>query len=303
MKQSVLGLLLLFYGVVLMGQDHFTAEFFENQEFAHKGGGQPENALSTIVRSIHNGINAIEIDIRMTADSQLVVFHDDSLHNVCISNKTDLIHNLSYAEVCQHPLKGTQDKPESVTLFRNLVDTLIKLVPEKKIDFILELDFKPHGDWGTAAIDELVNIVHEQTAIYGEGIYNYFFVSCFYPDVLKKLEKQDPKIIKAFSINTTPVESKFAAKMAAMLAPRIVKKYNAKILDVNYTRLTERYIRRWHRRGVFLNAYTVNKACEKKQLKAWGVAYTTNCPATNEDCATHKADQMKLNKRWKKKCK
>ncbi len=47
----------------------------------HRGAAAvaPENTLASFVRAISDGVDYLELDVRRTADEQLVVFHDDTL--------------------------------------------------------------------------------------------------------------------------------------------------------------------------------------------------------------------------------
>ena len=61
--------------------DHFSHDFFEKQRFAHRGGyaNGPENTIETILDNINHGVGAIEIDVEMTKDQKLVIFHDATI--------------------------------------------------------------------------------------------------------------------------------------------------------------------------------------------------------------------------------
>ncbi len=49
--------------------------------FAHRGGSAlaPENTLPAFLNGVRFGADALELDIRLTADNQVVVFHDETL--------------------------------------------------------------------------------------------------------------------------------------------------------------------------------------------------------------------------------
>ena len=66
--------------------DHFESSYFENQRFAHRGGYAlgPENTLQTVLLNLQNGVNAVEIDVQLTKDNQLVLFRDYSVDGLCV---------------------------------------------------------------------------------------------------------------------------------------------------------------------------------------------------------------------------
>src|ERR1035438_9977333 len=73
---------------------------------SHRGGAKlaPENSIEAIKVSRSLGVDAAEIDIRVTKDGQLVVFHDKSLKRLAGINKA--IKNLTVNEIKQINLKS-----------------------------------------------------------------------------------------------------------------------------------------------------------------------------------------------------
>ena len=60
-------------------------------DYAHRGlhdneHGIPENSMAAFQRAVDKGYG-IELDVHLTADNQLVVFHDDTLTRMCGINK------------------------------------------------------------------------------------------------------------------------------------------------------------------------------------------------------------------------
>lgn len=68
---------------------------------AHRGGGflAPENTLAAVAKGFEAGSDLIEVDIHLTADGHVVVFHDSTLDRT--TNGTGPIANLSLAQVKQ----------------------------------------------------------------------------------------------------------------------------------------------------------------------------------------------------------
>lgn len=66
-------------------------EFLSHCLIAHRGyynnkKGIPENSVLVFKKAIDNNY-LIELDVRLTKDQKLVVFHDDNLKRVCGVNK------------------------------------------------------------------------------------------------------------------------------------------------------------------------------------------------------------------------
>ncbi len=305
----VIGIYLLF-PVLLFGQEqpidksiyNFTPEFFEKQIFAHRGGYSygPENTLQTILFNIANNINCVEIDIRMTKDNELVVFHDETIERVLECESPKKISEITLPELKTYPFRNKQFGQIYITTFQELVDTLTALIPRRKMNFLLELDWKPSGDDNKIAIQKLKSMVAEKEKIFGDGLFNYFYLTTFYPDVLKLVKKEIPKIKRGFAIIESPAKHKFSAKLARMLANHFVKKYDVSVIEPSLCLVSEKFVKKWHRRKIMINAYTANSNCEKNYLTKLGVAYATNCPGSN--CYGDESDMMGKPTKWCKSC-
>jgi glycerophosphoryl diester phosphodiesterase len=57
---------------------------------AHRGlsGGEPENTLEAFAASVGRGVEAIELDVRQTADGILVVYHDSKVGRASVAGST-----------------------------------------------------------------------------------------------------------------------------------------------------------------------------------------------------------------------
>ena len=83
---------------------------FENLLIAHRGVHNnidiPENTLQAFKNAIKNNIN-IELDVRLTKDNILVVFHDDNLKRMTGINKN--MDNITYDGLKDVKLLNTSD--------------------------------------------------------------------------------------------------------------------------------------------------------------------------------------------------
>ena len=284
---------------------HFNKNYFEKQRFAHRGGfaNGPENTLQTITNNIRMGINAIEVDVHLTKDDELVLFHDDTISRLLNDNSKRAITEVMLAELKAIPLRDSSMGVQYVCTLSELVDTLAAMIPELNAEgFLLELDFKPNGTSQTRGVDALMKLLRPKLEKYGEGLYNYFFVSSFFPGVLKEINKRDAKIRKAYAINHAPPYKKFKAKMGVLFAPLIVKRVSAEIIEPNLCLVSERFVKKWHKpkRNKLINAYTANTMGETAYLNQFAIAYTTDCP---NDCCLHDPnDPYIIPTRWCKKC-
>lgn len=108
---------------------------YEHTLFAHRGyhcasQGIPENSMSAFRAAISQGYG-IELDVHLTLDGKLAVFHDDDLLRVCGSK--DSIENLTYKELERYRLFDTKEHIPLFTDVLSLVNGQVPLLIEMKI--------------------------------------------------------------------------------------------------------------------------------------------------------------------------
>lgn len=107
--------------------------YFQNKLYAHRGlhdKAVPENSLWAF-RLAREGGYGVELDVQMTKDGQLVVFHDGSLKRVCGVDGN--LRDYTYEELSEFRLKGTNER---IPLFSEVLETLgeTDLICEIKAD-------------------------------------------------------------------------------------------------------------------------------------------------------------------------
>jgi len=103
------------------GMDHFTG-----RAYAHRGlwdDRLPENSLPAVRRAAALGFG-IETDVHLTADDQLVIFHDSDLSRMCGVSRP--IEACTLEELRQYRLLGTK---ETIPTLRELLDAVGGRVP------------------------------------------------------------------------------------------------------------------------------------------------------------------------------
>ena len=120
-----------------------NTDLLTNTLIAHRGlhninDGIPENSVPAFRRAINKGYS-IELDVHLTKDKKIVVFHDNTLKRVCGINKK--IEECTYDELLKYNLFDTKYK---IPLFKevlNLIDKKVFLLIETKVlDFDGELE-------------------------------------------------------------------------------------------------------------------------------------------------------------------
>lgn len=94
---------------------------FLHRNYAHRGlhdigAGIPENSLEAFRLAALNGYGA-ELDVQLSRDGQVVVFHDDTLERVC--GVLARVDELEYRELKELPLLGTEER---IPLFTEVLE-------------------------------------------------------------------------------------------------------------------------------------------------------------------------------------
>ena len=281
----------------------FHPSNFNEQRFAHRGGYAfgPENTVETILQNIRQrNITAIEVDVMMSKDGELFLFHDDYVDRLLKYNEKRLFTDFTAQELSGLSLRDTTFGEIGLTTLAQLVDSLRIVAINDQLPILLELDFKPNGDQTIQSVDALMEIVNDQEEEIGEAIYEFFFVSTFFPEMLAEFRSRSDKIVTAFGVHSDSPKNKWAARTAILAAHFLVKKHQVSIIEPNLCLVTPTFTKRWNERGILVNTYTVNSYCEKEYMGALPVAYTTNCPG--EVCTTDEEEGLGPPRNWCKSC-
>ena len=135
---SILGAALLLFCLYLFlmrtRRAHEKIAAYRGVSFAHRGlhgEGAAENSLTAFRRAVDEGFG-VELDVRLTADGELVVFHDDTLKRVAGVDKK--VIDLTLAELRECRLSGTDDTVPTLREVFDLVGGRIPLLIEIKED-------------------------------------------------------------------------------------------------------------------------------------------------------------------------
>lgn len=101
-------------------------------DYAHRGlwdDSYPENSLAAFEMAARNGFG-IELDIQLSKDKKVMVFHDYDLKRMCGVDKK--LCDLTYSELSELSLNGTQYKIPTLSDVLKLVDGRVPLLIELK---------------------------------------------------------------------------------------------------------------------------------------------------------------------------
>ncbi len=144
---------------------------------AHRGASEDEleNTKEAFLRAQNDGANMIELDIRMTKDKKLVIFHDESLSRLAGINKD--IKELTYDEIKDITIHNNDlSKTGKIMLLKDLL-------PLINSDVKLIIEIKQSDGDGIEMADLLEPIIR---------FYPRFMVGSLDDEVLSEVKKNNP---------------------------------------------------------------------------------------------------------------
>ncbi|MDG0803926.1 glycerophosphodiester phosphodiesterase family protein [Pectobacterium brasiliense] len=133
-------------------QDVIAAQNATVLAVAHRGvwDSAPENSLAALREAIRLGVDIVEMDAQLTADSHVVVIHDDALDRT--SDMRGCIGKMTLAEIRQARLRGS-DGGSAWPLSNEKVPLLYEVLEEARGRIVINVDVKHEHEFGVIARD------------------------------------------------------------------------------------------------------------------------------------------------------
>lgn len=227
---------------------------------AHKGyhtGDIPENSLAALKAAQELGIYGSEFDVWMTADGEIVVYHDRTLS---VGGSTKNIFDCTYEEL----QTVTLSNGEKIPTFKQFLEQG-RLYPDVKL--VCEIKYHNDGNLTTsgektvAAAEKCHDLVSEAGMA---SQVDYISVNA---TALKRLAILSPGTM------LQDVNSDYPMDRAAAVAAGIMG------INYDYKKLTEAQIADAHEKGMVVGTWTVDSETDMKAMIDKGVDFiTTNDP-------------------------
>ena len=176
---------------------------FTEVKYAHRGmhtEGVAENSLTAFRRAKDNGFG-IELDVRLSGDGELVVFHDDTLTRVAgVEGK---VIDYTAEELSKMSLSGTSD---GIPTFRQVLELIDGAVP-----LLIEIKMGT-GESGVA--EKLVDVI--------EGYKGEYIVESFNPLALRVIRRLRPDILRGILSDLYMKDPKYKGKLIYRLSQNLM---------------------------------------------------------------------------------
>jgi glycerophosphoryl diester phosphodiesterase len=242
--------------------------FFKPGEFlvmAHRGGRRlgPENTLHTFRQAVALGVDVLEMDLRVTRDNHLVVFHDEAVARTTDGNGRIADLRLADLKVLDAGAHWSPDNGKSRPLRgRGLrvptLEEVFKAFPHTRMNLEIKDTRRP-------AVGPLCDLVQRH------GMAEQVLVACFDAGVLKQFRKLCPSVATSagfaeaamfFSLQGLRLQSIYSPSALALQVP---ERYG------ELTVVDRRFVEAAHARRMSVHVWTVNEEDDMRRLMDLGV--------------------------------
>ncbi|MDE6426459.1 MAG: glycerophosphoryl diester phosphodiesterase membrane domain-containing protein [Ruminococcus sp.] len=221
----------------------------KTQITAHRGYSAvaPENTLPAFEEAVEIGADYIELDVQLTADGQLVVFHDKTIERT--TDGTGELSQMTYRELQKFSAgKWFSDDGEFDDVKISLLSEVLECIGN---DILLNIEIKNHGDVRKTA-EKTVEVIEEY------GIERSCYVTSFSYTALKTVKKINPKIKTALIANV--------ATSTSFSQLRYID-----AVSLNYIFVNSSIVNMAHQNGKRVFVWTVDRKSDIQHMIAMGV--------------------------------
>lgn len=217
---------------------------------AHRGvtySGYPENSIPGFRAVLDEGYDGVEMDVRLTKDKELVVFHDIRLERLTEGGR-GMVRTKTLADLQKLKLKNNKVE----TYIPSLADVLALY---KSAHILINVEIKSEFPLRGKIEQRVVDLIYEF------GLQRNIIISSFNPLVVKKMQKVDPALKTGFIYE----------KRMPRLNQRLAKGLIVDSWHPNYNGITESLLEKARESGSTVFPWTVNDEEEMLRMKKMGV--------------------------------
>lgn len=228
----------------------------------------PENTLPSFKYNIEHGIDVIEVDLQITKDNELVIYHYKNINTDICSGPIKPIKSLTLKEIKEYDC-GSKKNPnfpeqrivpgERIPTFLELID-LIKTYKNKNILMNVEIKTEKSLDTDSEVYNfckVLVDIIHKY------NISNNVIIQSFDTRALQYVKEIDPNIKTSYLL-----ENKLDTIDNII---KISKKLGVEIISPDFNLIDKNFVKKMQDNGFEVLVWTVNDKDDVKKVIEYGV--------------------------------
>jgi glycerophosphoryl diester phosphodiesterase len=226
---------------------------------AHRGGAglAPENTLAAFRKGLELGVDALEMDLHVSRDGELIVIHDETLDRT--TDGRGHIADFTLEELKRRDA-GAKFSPafrgERIPTLREVI-ALVKASGDARIRLDLEIKFGEGQEGKPEDFEERVLEVLRQS-----GFVERVNVISFHHPSLVKMKALEPKIRTGLLAGGRQPPGDPVA---------LLRRYRADYYSPGFRLVTSEAVAALHRAGIPIVPWTVNEEGEMRRLMALGI--------------------------------
>jgi glycerophosphoryl diester phosphodiesterase len=221
----------------------------------------PENTMAAFEGALREGADGVELDVRLTADREVVVIHDLRLERVTAGRDRRSVEALTSADLRRVDVGGGQAPPSLRAVFEWALATRARVNVELKHD----------GSRTRELVEGVAALVRADPRLYDQVL-----LSCFHPGVVLRLSRLLPEVPVAWLVHARSRLFRHAPGFRLLGAAGVHPHHEL----VSAERMV-----RWRKAGALVNVWTVNHVAQARNFAQLGVdALITDTPGRILDC-------------------
>lgn len=236
----------------------------------HRGarGMLPENTLAALKYAIENKIDVLELDLQMTKDKEIIIYHDKNINTDICNGISKPIKTLSLQEIKEYDCgsKKNVNFPNQQPITGEKIPSFIELIKLIQSEYkykIIEMNIEIKTEKSLDTDDEvyefsnkLIDILHKY------NITNNVIIQSFDERALKNVKEIDPSIKTSYLI-------KELSSLDNLI--QISKQLGVKIISPEYKLMNKNIVTQLHENGFEVLPWTINDINISKQNIEYGV--------------------------------
>jgi glycerophosphoryl diester phosphodiesterase len=227
---------------------------------AHRGGAAlwPENSLLAFRSALALGVDAIELDLHLTADGEVVVLHDPTLERT--STGRGAVRDARLADLASVRLK-TREGAETGERVPTLAQVL-DLVAQSSSELLPEIKVDAHRQRYDGIEEKVLALIRAR------GLLARATIQAFQADTIRRLRELEPAARTMLLVGRGDVERDRARPAEAV---RRARELGATDLGMNHRLIDADVVAAARAAGVRLSAWTVSDESDIRRMIDLGV--------------------------------
>ena len=219
---------------------------------AHRGGAKeclcPDNSISSFNYVLKTKVDVLEMDISITKDKKLIVYHDKYINNV-------LCKYLTLKQVKEYDIKAEKsDKTEKITTIEELFDFIQASNYDNKNTIGFNIEIKTYSEIDTdSEVNEFAKLLVDAVNKY--NIKNRTTIQSFDKRAIKAVKMLDSSIELSYLIDDPNINMVDAGK-----------ELKVQIISPEYKLLDAKKVEQLHQNGFKVLPWTVNRITDIQHM-------------------------------------